>query len=227
MSTYLTPLVSCMEAVRNAERAAQMSAYMREQFPFLGVQAPRRRAVLRSFLATYGPPPIAELDDVIRVLWATPEGEYQYVGADLLNRMRRQLTPAHVPLLEFTLTTRPWWDTVDTLAAHPVAALFKGYPQTRAETVAHWRAEPGIWLRRTVLLFQLLCKDKTDVDLLFSLINDNLSDTEFFIQKAIGWGLRQYSKTDQTAVTAFVAATNLSPLAEREALKWLQNQGRI
>jgi 3-methyladenine DNA glycosylase AlkD len=78
-----------------------------------------------------------------------------------------------------------------------------------------------------VLLFQLLCKDKTDVDLLFSLINDNLSDTEFFIQKAIGWGLRQYSKTDQTAVTAFVAATNLSPLAEREALKWLQNQGRI
>ena len=227
MSTYLAPLISGMEAARDADRAAQMSAYMREQFPFLGIQAPERRAVLKSFLAVYGLPPIAELDSVIRALWGQPEREFQNLGADLLDKMKRNLSPKHVPLLEFTLTTRPWWDTVDTLATHPVADLFYRYPQTRHETVARWRMEPDIWLRRTTLIFQLLYKDKTDADLLFSLINDNLDDDEFFIQKAIGWALRQYSKTDETAVIAFVTATNLSPLAEREALKWLKNQGRI
>lgn len=227
MSTYLAPLISGMEAVRDAGRAAQMSAYMREQFPFLGVQAPERRAVLRSFLAAYGPPSLAELDSVIRALWNLPEREFQNIGADLLDKLKQDLTPEHVPLLEFALTTRPWWDTVDTLAAHPVADLFYRYPQTRHKTVARWRTEPDIWLRRATLIFQLLYKDKTDADLLFSLINDNLDEDEFFIQKAIGWALRQYSKTDETAVTSFVAATDLSPLAEREALKWLKNQGRI
>lgn len=227
MSTYLALLIAGMEAVRDANRAAQMSAYMREQFPFLGVPAPERMAVLKSFLAEHGLPPLADLDAVVRSLWAMPQREYQYLGADLLNKVKRQLTPGHVPLLEFALTTRPWWDTVDTLAAHPVADLFDRRPQTRDKAVARWRTEPDIWLRRTTLLFQLLYKHRTDADLLFSLIDDNLNDDEFFIQKAIGWALRQYSKTDQTAVTTYVSATNLSPLAEREALKWLKNQGRI
>ena len=56
------------------------------------------------------------------------------------------------------------------------------------------------------------------------LIEENLQDNEFFIQKAIGWALREYSKTDETAVREFVANTELSPLAEREALKWLKRQ---
>ena len=204
-----------------------MSAYMRNQFPFLGVPAPGRTAVLRAFLGEYGAPPIEELEGVVRALWAMPEREYQYVGADLLRRLKRELGPEHVPLLAFTIRTRPWWDTVDTLAAHPVAAVFARYTQTKNETVADWRKNPGIWLRRTTLIFQLLYKERTDADLLFSLIEQNREDGEFFIQKAIGWALRQYSKTDERAVTEFVASTSLSALAEREALQWLKNQGRL
>ena len=47
---------------------------------------------------------------------------------------------------------------------------------------------------------------------------------EFFINKAIGWALREYSKTDADAVRAFVAETDLAPLSRREALKWLARQ---
>ena len=204
-----------------------MRTYMRDQFPFLGVTAPQRTAVLRDYLAAYGPPPPDDLEALTRALWAMPEREFQYTAVDLLKRQKKQLTPDHLPALQHAILSKSWWDTIDTLAAHPVAAVFARYPEARAATVAVWRADPGIWLRRTTLLFQLLYKDKTDAALLFSLIEDNLNDGEFFIQKAIGWALRQYSKTDQTAVTDFVAATPLSPLAEREGLKWLRNQNRL
>ncbi|MCB9010197.1 MAG: DNA alkylation repair protein, partial [Ardenticatenaceae bacterium] len=62
---------------------------------------------------------------------------------------------------------------------------------------------------------------------LFSLIRENLDSDEFFIQKAIGWALREYSKTDAGAVVAFIAATPLAPLSAREGLKWLKDQGRL
>lgn len=225
MPAYLDPLVTALAAAADPAQAAPMAAYMRDQFPFLGVKSPEREAVLRDHLAQHGPP--GALEPLVRALWALPQREYQYLGVDLLKRYKKQLTPDHVPLLEFVLTERPWWDTVDALAAHPVGAVFARYPQTRAETVARWRRDPGIWLRRTTLLFQLGYKERTDAALLFSLIVENVGDEEFFIQKAAGWALRQYSRIDATAVTDFVADTPLAPLAEREALKWLKNQGRI
>ena len=97
----------------------------------------------------------------------------------------------------------------------------------RETAVAAWRISDNFWLRRTTLLFQLSYKTQTDADLLFSLIRENLDSDEFFIQKAIGWALREYSKTNADAVVTFIAATPLAPLSAREGLKWLRNQGRL
>jgi 3-methyladenine DNA glycosylase AlkD len=98
------------------------------------------------------------------------------------------------------------------------------YPEIRDEHIGRWRKSDNIWLRRTTLLFQFPNKKNTDEALLFALINENLDSKEFFIQKAIGWALREYSKSNADAVINFVAHTKLPSLSHREALKGLQNQ---
>lgn len=222
---YLQPLVVLFEQEADPETAVAMAAYMRDQFPFLGLKSPQRRTLFKQFLAQHGLPQPPDLETIVRALWQLPQREYHYTAQDLLHRLRRHLTPESVGLLEYLITTKSWWDTVDGLASHAAADLFKRFPQTRAETVQRWRHADNLWLRRTTLLFQLGYKGDTDKGLLFSLIQDNLDSTEFFIQKAVGWALREYSKSNAGAVRDFVAHTPLPALSEREALKWLKHQG--
>lgn len=225
MHHYLQPLIDLFEKNADAETAVPMAKYMRDQFPFLGLKSPARKALTKQFLAQNGKPPPAALETIIRDLWALPQREYQYTAMDLLDRMRRQLKPEHIGLVEHLITTKSWWDTIDGLASHTVGYLFATYPQVQVATLPRWRSSDNFWLRRTTLLFQLGYKQNTDAALLFSLIEENLDSDEFFIQKAIGWSLREYSKVAPEAVQKYVAETNLAPLSQREALKWMKRKG--
>lgn len=224
MHEYLIPLRSAYEEQADPTAVEAMKAYMRGQFDFLGLTSPQRKELFKQFWAEHGNPPLSDLSAIVRELWAQPEREYQYTAINLLDKQQRQLTGDHVSLLEELIVTKSWWDTVDALAGRNVGKLFSRYPELREPNIGRWRRSEDIWLRRTTLLFQLNYKDKTDTDLLFALIRENLGSSEFFINKAIGWALRQYSKQDAEAVIQFVKETHLAPLSEREALKWLKNQ---
>ncbi|MBD0335470.1 MAG: DNA alkylation repair protein [Cyanobacteria bacterium Co-bin13] len=200
-----------------------MRRYMRDQFDFLGIKTPQRRALLKDFLARYGPPELAELEDWVLPLWALPQREYQYAALDLLERLIRRLPAEKLPLLEHLIVTKSWWDTVDMVASHLVGNLLARHPEIRDPVVERWRVSENFWLRRTTLLFQLHYKNRTDRQLLFALIQSNLESREFFIQKAIGWALREYSKHEPEAVLTFVEQTPLPALSQREALKWLKS----
>jgi 3-methyladenine DNA glycosylase AlkD len=218
MQRYLQPLVRSFNEHADPDVAAKMAAYMRDQFPFVGLPTPKRQALFKAFLAAHGRPAQA----VVRALWALPEREYQYCAVDLLKKERDALPASFLPVLEFLVVTKSWWDTVDALASHPVGALLARFPGTRAAAIARWRVADNLWLRRTALLFQLRYKTQTDQELLFALIRENAGSREFFIQKAIGWALREYSKVEAQAVRDFVAATPLAPLSRHEALTWLK-----
>jgi 3-methyladenine DNA glycosylase AlkD len=116
------------------------------------------------------------------------------------------------------ITHKSWWDTVDSVS-HIVGMQFRRYPETREQHLAKWRASNNIWLRRTAILFQLDYKIETDFELLCEIIRENLNSKEFFINKAIGWALRQYARVDPKAVKKFVDSMPLHPLSKREALK--------
>ena len=75
---------------------------------------------------------------------------------------------------------------------------------------------------KTLLTLQLNWKGDTDETRLFSLCRSRAHETEFFIRKAIGWALREYSKTNGPAVRDFVEKNrdSLSGLSIREALKY-------
>jgi 3-methyladenine DNA glycosylase AlkD len=227
MSDYLLPLVEVFEANANAENAGPMKKYMRGQFEYLGIKTPQRRELIKAFFGEYGLPPVEELKQIVQQLWGMPYREYKYTALGFLDRRKRYLTPDYVPFFEKLITTESWWDTVDGLAANQVGGVLARFPEIRDEHIGRWRQQEDFWLRRTTLLFQLRYKEETDAELLYALILENLEDKEFFIQKAIGWALREYSKSDPTAVQQFVAETDLSGLAQREALKWMKNKGMI
>ena len=204
-----------------------MKKYMRNQFEFLGIKRPFQQALFKQFLAEYGLPELFQVEEVVQELWRWPEREYQYAALMFLDKQQKRLTPDMLSCLEDLITTKSWWDTVDSIASHNVGKLLRQYPASRDDVINRWRDTENLWLRRTTLLFQLGYKAETDERLLFSLVEENRDSLEFFIQKAIGWALREYSKTAPKAVQAFVSKTTLAPLSEREALKWLKAKGNI
>jgi 3-methyladenine DNA glycosylase AlkD len=227
MTTYLQRLKDRFEQQADPTQAVPMKAYMRNQFEFLGIKGPAQKALFKQFVAEHGLPGLDQLETIVRSLWTWPEREYQYIALTCLDKRQKQLPPAVVPLLEHLITTKSWWDTVDAIASHKVGKLLKQYPDHRDAVIDAWRHSDDFWLRRTTLLFQLGYKANTDAALLFSLVDQNKASQEFFIQKAIGWALREYSKVAPDAVQDFVASTPLAPLSQREALKWLKAKGQL
>jgi 3-methyladenine DNA glycosylase AlkD len=210
---------AAFEQTRNPARAAEMAAYMRDQFAFVGVNAPERAALIREAERGLGRPSERDLKEVTRRAWARPEREYQYLATRLLRRHSGGLSPAFLPVVRTAIVTKSWWDTVDELAVHVVGDMVRRSPALRA-TVDEWAASDNMWLARTAILHQNRYRADTDADRLFSYSLMRAADGEFFIGKAIGWALREYSKTAPDAVSRFVRDNDarLSGLSKREAL---------
>ncbi len=222
MHSYIIPLKTLFEQNSNPTQAAPMKKYMRDQFEYLGIKSPQFKILFKKHIAEYGLPAVDELDEIVRDLWSLPQREFQYAALGLVGRLEKQLTTKSVKTLEYMLMHKSWWDTVDSIAGGTVGIYFKRFPEVREKYLAKWRASENFWLRRTTILFQLNYKKETDFDLLCEIIRENLGSKEFFINKAIGWSLRQYARFDPKAVKKFVNATKeLNPLSRREAMKHL------
>ena len=221
MHPYIRALKNLFEGNANPFQAAPMKKYMRDQFEYLGIKSPQFKVLLREHINENGLSPIEDMDEIARELWELPQREFQYAATSLMERLERRLPSKSIKTLEYMITHKSLWDTVDSVS-HIVGVLFKRFPDARKKYLPKWRASNNIWLRRTAILFQLDYKAETDFDLLCEIIRENLGSKEFFINKAIGWALRQYAYTDPKAVKKFVKATkDLNPLSRREAMKHL------
>ncbi|KRF20733.1 DNA alkylation repair protein [Paenibacillus sp. Soil787] len=218
-SPYTDKLEAWLSAHRNTANASSMEAYMKNHFPFLGIRNPERVALTKQFMKEHGFPKGEEGVRIAKELWELPEREFAYTALLVLIGLRKTAEREHIDVLEHFVVTKSWWDTVDMIADHLIGFHLQRFPELIQSHVDKWLASDHMWLQRTAILFQLKYKQQTDVPLLFSCIRHTADSKEFFIRKAIGWALREYSKTDPAAVQSFVASTELSPLSVREALK--------
>ncbi|UKS26763.1 DNA alkylation repair protein [Paenibacillus sp. HWE-109] len=223
-SSYTDKLEGWLRPHGNAADAEAMAAYMRNQFLFLGIRNPQRVALTKQFWKENGFPKGEEGVCVAEELWALPEREFAYTALLLLTQLRKEMGERHIEVLERMVVTQSWWDSVDTIADHLIGYHLQKYPELIPAYVDKWLASGNMWLQRTAILFQLKYKQRTDVELLYRVIRQMADSQEFFIRKAIGWALREYSKTDAAAVRSFVAETELSPLSVKEALKVMQRK---
>jgi len=126
---------------------------------------------------------------------------------------------SELEFIEHLIVTKSWWDTVDGLASHIVGSVFYKNNTLRDQWCERWVESQNLWLQRSSLIFQLKYNKETDFPMLTRQIELLKSVDDFFIQKAIGWSLRQYGKYHPEAVRAYVDISDLSSLATREALK--------
>jgi 3-methyladenine DNA glycosylase AlkD len=222
MHPYVASLKTLFEQNADPTQAAPMKKYMRDQFEYLGIKTPKNVALQKEFFAEHGLPLLSELEPVLRDLWLLPQREFQYVAAGLLGRFNKQIPAKFIKTIEYMIITKSWWDTVDGIAGGTVGIHFLRFPEVRGKYLPKWRSSDNFWLRRTAILFQLNYKQETDFELLCEIIRENLDSKEFFINKAIGWSLRQYARVDPKAVTTFVKSTPLHPLSRREAMEHLE-----
>ncbi len=202
--------------------AAGQKAYMKNQFDFHGIKTPRRREIQKPFLNKKYLPPKSSMVKTVKTLWSKNEREYQYFAVELALAYANQMERQDISLFEYMITHKSWWDTVDSIAAKLVGSYFIKYPEQRDKYVEKWLKSENIWLQRTAILFQLNYKDALDTSLLSHIINTLLGSKEFFINKAIGWILRQYGKTNPDWVIDFVNKTQLDNLSRREALRLIE-----
>jgi len=213
-------LIMELDAAKNPEKAGPMEAYMRHQFSFLGVAAPERNALYKKYFPSAKKTKIIDWD-FVDTCWEKEPREYQYVAANYLKAMQSYLTESDLPKLEHLVVTKSWWDTVDILD-RVVGSLVYDKPEL-GEIILQWSLSDNIWLRRVAIDHQLLRKEKTDVQLMEKFLLNNLDQTEFFINKAIGWALRDYSKTNPDWVESFIEKNKerMAELSIKEASKYL------
>jgi 3-methyladenine DNA glycosylase AlkD len=220
-------LEACMDifetfyAARNEKNAVPMAAYMKNRFPYLGIKTPEHKALAKAFLK--------EKKKDKQIDWAfiwkcydLPEREFHYLGLAYLIAVVKLLTPDDAGNLEKLITTNSWWDTVDSIDAI-VGDLCLRYPELKETVITRWTMSDNIWLKRISIDYQLQYKEKTDTQMLSHAILTNVGTKEFFVNKAIGWSLREYSKTDKEWVRSFINdnSDKLSTLSIKEGSKYI------
>ncbi len=217
-------ITSSFQKRQNSEFAEKMSAYMRDKFEYFGLMADERKTIQKEFFPllnmSFGE---HERWEMVREFWEKPQREFIYFTIDWMNTFKpKTFQKEDIHHIHFLITNQSWWDSVDSLASNLLSKYNKQFPEMQQNWLEDWRESNNFWLRRSCLIFQLKYKNETDFDLLKSLIKENLHHKEFFIQKAIGWSLRQYAKFQPELVKEFVTSENIKGLAKREALKHLK-----
>lgn len=207
---------------RNLESAQKQKAYLKDLFPFVGLQKPLRASLQKEIFSSFSIQDEKTLLEFLQKLWGEDEREFQYAAMDLAIKHRKLLTDKSLPILEKLIRQKSWWDTVDTIAGNLLGFVLRKYPD-KINLMDEWIEDDCLWIRRSALLYQLKWKKETDEQKLFSFCQKRMEEKEFFIRKAIGWILREYSKTNPQSVKSFVEAheNRLSGLSKREATKYL------
>jgi 3-methyladenine DNA glycosylase AlkD len=204
----------------NAELAIPMANYMKNKFSFLGIQADNRRTILKSNWNQHKEEVQNNFRSICWELFNKKEREFHQCAIDILvKEINKKYVLEDIQLIEKFIITNSWWDSVDTIAKFILGGYLQQFPKETEKVINRFSNSDNMWLNRSALLFQLSYKEKTDFNLLKAACEKHKESKEFFIQKAIGWALRDYSRYNPIGVKKYVNSTILKPLSKREALR--------
>ena len=203
----------------NEDNAIQMAKYLRNQFVFYGLKSPARRDAYHQILKDEK----KQIDwDLLDQAWNDKHREMQYFVCDYLLAMEKYVSYDDLFKIEHYVRTKQWRDTIDSLMK------LYGYVGLKDQRVDQlmldWSKDPDKWVRRVAIEHQLLRKDRINTALLSQILENNLESDEFFINKAIGWALRDYSKTNPEWLSDFIDGNynHLAKLSITEGSKYLK-----
>ena len=219
MDKYLE-IKKLFEQNEDKENAIAMAKYMRNLFEFYGLATPKRKKLYKDFLKEEKKNKKVDWD-FLNKCYLDSHREFQYLVSDYLITMNDYLTYDDIPKIKKYIKTKQWWDTIDFLD-RVIGEI--GLKDNRVDDVMlEWSCDNDFWVRRVAIDHQLCRKEKTNTELLEKILVNNFGRDEFFINKAIGWALRDYSKTNPLWVREFINKykDKMSNLSIREASKYI------
>jgi len=219
MDKYLE-IKKMFESKEDKENAIAMSKYMRNMFDFYGLPTPKRKEVYNDFIKTEKKSKTIDWE-FLNICYKDSHREFQYLVYDYLLAMKQYVSYDDIPKIKEYIVNKSWWDTIDFLCK--VIGDIETRDLRVKDLMLEWSKDDNIWIKRTAIEHQLNLKDKTDCELLEKIIVNNFGTDEFFINKAIGWALRDYSKTNSTWVKEFINRykNQMSDLSIKEASKYI------
>jgi 3-methyladenine DNA glycosylase AlkD len=221
--SFITDLENDLHQKANREVAIPMENYMKNKFSFLGIKTDERRLVFKSNCENHKEEIKSNFRAIAWELFNKKEREFHQCAIDLIcKEIKKKYVAEDIQLIEKMLITNSWWDSVDALAKYLLGHYFLQFPEKKYQVIESFSNSANMWLNRSAIIFQLDYKANTDFDLLKSECEKHKHSNEFFIQKAIGWALRDYSRFNPNGVKEYVNSTQLKPLSQREALRNLK-----
>jgi 3-methyladenine DNA glycosylase AlkD len=220
--TLIAAVEGALRGAASPSKAVGMKKYMRDQFEYLGLAAPERRALQKEAMKVHKVESLKELCDTVHHLWSLEEREFQYVAMEMWTQYHNLWTPSVLEDFRQCILSKSWWDTIDYLAPTCVGKLIQKFPEVQVE-MDKWSADEDLWIKRSAVLHQLKYKEGTNEEMLFRHCHSMMGEEDFFIRKSIGWALREFSKTNPEAVRIFIEENRegLSPLSIKEGSKYL------
>lgn len=218
---WIASVKTLFAAHARPDLAPGMSAYMKNHFPFWGIQSKPRAELFREIEKNLGFPDFENAQKLLPLLMEQPEREWQYLAIELGIKQKFFKTPAALPLFEACFEKQAWWDSVDPMAVHWFGKYFLQFPDQIPDAITKYTLHPNFWYQRLSMLYALKYKSHANKDLLLWSMRELAGSKEFFVQKGMGWVLREHSKTDPFWVKRVLAQVPVSNLTRREASKYL------
>lgn len=217
---FITHLEKTFKNNANEANRIPMESYMKNKFGFFGVKSVQRKQILKHVVISHKDEVTENIRQIGIKLYQKPQREFHYCAMEILAKfLKKKYLIEDIDLIETLITTHSHWDTVDFIAKHIFGNYLIQFPEQTNLIVNRFSDSNNMWLNRSAILFQLGYKENTNSKILFHECKKHSKSKEFFIQKAIGWALREYAKTNPKEVKQFVDSNKLEPLSSREALK--------
>lgn len=218
--SFILDLENAFTEKQNTENAFAMAKYMKNNFSFFGIKTDDRRQIFKTIWKENQNEVSVNPRAIAVELYAKQKRELHYCAIEILIKtLKKNYLKEDIQLIEKLIITNSWWDSVDTIAKYILGEYLSEFPLETDYIIGRFSSSENMWLKRSAILFQLGYKEKTNFELLKAICEKHKSSTEFFIQKAIGWALREYGKTNPEAVREFVHYSDFKPLSKKEALK--------
>lgn len=219
---FISQLEAAFNQNKNEENAFQMKKYMKDLFSFYGIKTTERRAIFHDLLKSNKQEISEDYREIALTLIKKEYRELHYCGIEILiKNLKKNYRKDDIKLIETFLITNSWWDSVDTISKYLLGQYLIEFPNETEKVIERFSNSENRWLNRSAIIFQLGYKKNTNYELLFSECVKHSQSKEFFIQKAIGWALREYGSVNPGLVLNFVNNTDLKPLSRKEAIRKL------
>ncbi len=217
---FIIKLENAFKENNNPENSFAMAKYMRNHFAFYGIKTEDRRQILKKIWKENQGEVSKNPREISLILYSKTQRELHYCAIEILTKqLEGNYKKEDIELIEKLIITNSWWDSVDTIAKNILGNYLLEFPLETENVIERFSNSENMWLNRSAILFQLGYKQKTNFDLLKSECEKHKYSNAFFIQKAIGWALREYAKTNPQVIKNYVINTNLKSLSTKEALK--------